>query len=44
MDISLAPEQAFYFIPRFSPEVAQDRVDCRRWQETGQPDQGHADA
>ncbi len=30
MDISLAEEQAFYFIPRFSPEVAQDRVEQKK--------------
>ena len=30
MDISLAPEQAFYFVPKFSPEVAQDRVEQKK--------------
>jgi hypothetical protein len=30
MDISLAPQQAFYFIPKLSPEVARDRVEQKK--------------
>jgi hypothetical protein len=30
MDISLAQEQAFNFIPKFTPEVAQDRVEQKK--------------
>jgi hypothetical protein len=30
MDIYLSPEQAYHFVPRFTIEVAHDRVEQKR--------------